>query len=110
MMTGTSIHQYQICLEPEWIPRELNVKADYLSRIVDYDGGYVVEHGGSISHGQWSAEDSRRSSTWRELSAVWLVLLSVAAKLVNARVHWFTDNRTVTRILRVGSRNVPRFA
>ena len=68
-------------------------------------GGYVVEHGGSISHGQWSAEDSRRSSTWHELSAVWLVLLSVAAKLVNERVRWFTDNQNVAHILRVGSRN-----
>ena len=27
----------QIQLEPEWIPRELNEKADYLSRIVDLD-------------------------------------------------------------------------
>ena len=24
-------------IEPEWIPRELNQQADYLSRIVDYD-------------------------------------------------------------------------
>ena len=29
--------KYQIKLEPEWIPRELNEKADYLSRIIDYD-------------------------------------------------------------------------
>lgn len=29
--------QYHICLEPEWIPRELNERADYLSCIVDYD-------------------------------------------------------------------------
>ena len=29
--------QHNIRLEPEWIPRELNQKADYLSRIVDYD-------------------------------------------------------------------------
>ena len=29
--------QYQIRLEPEWIPRELNERADYLSRIVDHD-------------------------------------------------------------------------
>ena len=27
----------QIQLEPEWISRELNEKADYLSRIVDHD-------------------------------------------------------------------------
>ena len=29
--------QHSICLEPEWIPRELNVEADSLSRQVDYD-------------------------------------------------------------------------
>ena len=27
----------QIHLEPEWIPRELNERADYLSRIIDLD-------------------------------------------------------------------------
>ena len=31
-----SIH-FHIRLEPEWIPRELNEKADYLSRIIDLD-------------------------------------------------------------------------
>ena len=67
-------------------------------------GGYVVEHGGCISHGQWTVEEAERSSTWRELSAVWLVLSSVAAKLVNARVRWFTDNQNVAHILQVGSR------
>ena len=29
--------QHQIRLEPEWIPRDLNERADYLSRIIDYD-------------------------------------------------------------------------
>ena len=67
-------------------------------------GGYVVEHGPCVAHGQWSAEEAGRSSTWRELSAVHLVLLSVAQKLVNARVRWFTDNQNVARILQVGSR------
>ena len=31
------ILDYQIRLEPEWIPREKNERADYLSRIVDLD-------------------------------------------------------------------------
>ena len=31
-----SVH-FQIKLEPEWIPRELNERADFLSRIIDYD-------------------------------------------------------------------------
>ena len=45
-----------------------------------------------------------QSSTWRELSAVCRVLLSVAPKLVNSRVRWFADNQNVAHILRVGSR------
>ena len=33
--------QYQLHLEPEWIPRDLNVRADFLSRIVDYDDWFL---------------------------------------------------------------------
>ena len=33
--------QYQIHLEPEWVPREENQLADYLSRIVDYDDWFL---------------------------------------------------------------------
>ena len=29
--------QYNICIKPEWIPREENVWADFYSRIIDYD-------------------------------------------------------------------------
>ena len=37
------------------------------------------------------------------LSAVYSVLLSVAAKLANARVKWCTDNQNVVQILQVGN-------
>ena len=33
--------RYQLHLEPEWIPRELNARADYLSCIVDYDDWFL---------------------------------------------------------------------
>ena len=33
--------QYEICLKPEWVPRELNEKAGFLSRIVDHDDWYL---------------------------------------------------------------------
>ena len=33
--------QSQIRIEPEWVPRELNEEADYLSRIVDYDDWFL---------------------------------------------------------------------
>ena len=33
--------QYQLHLEPEWVPRELNQRADLLSRIVNYDNWFL---------------------------------------------------------------------
>ena len=67
-------------------------------------GGYVVEHGASVSYGHWTPVQAVRSSTWRELAAVWFVLLFVANSLTNHCVHWFTDNQNVVRILQVGSK------
>ena len=67
-------------------------------------GGYVIEHGPCTAYGQWSEQEAKQSSTWRELMAVYRVLLSVANKLHNTRVRWFTDNQNVARILEVGSR------
>ena len=66
-------------------------------------GGYVVEIGPSVSHGQWSVEEVDMSSTWRELKAVFLVLLSFAEKLKGHAVKWFSDNQNVVRIVQVGS-------
>ena len=51
----------------------------------DY-GGFMVEHGTCISYGQWSAQETYQSSTWRELAAVWQLLLAMASKLANSRV------------------------
>ena len=33
----TLCRSHALCIEPEWIPREQNEIADYLSRIVDCD-------------------------------------------------------------------------
>lgn len=69
-------------------------------------GGYTVEHGPYIAHGLWNEEEIKTSSTFRELKAVRLVLESIAAKLMHARVRWFSDNQNVVRILQVGSRKL----
>ena len=66
-------------------------------------GGYTVEHGVHVAQGIWSPEEARQSSTWRELVAVSRVLDSMAFKLCNMRVKWFSDNQNVVRILQVGS-------
>ena len=67
-------------------------------------GGYTVEHGPHIAHGQWSITEMQQSSTWRELAAVLRVLGAIVGKLSNMRVRWFTDNQNVAHILKVGSK------
>ena len=67
-------------------------------------GGYTVEHGPYVAQGQWSPEQAKQSSTWRELKAVGTVLELLGHKLSNSRVRWLTDNQNVVRILEVGSR------
>jgi len=66
--------------------------------------GYTVEHSCYIAHGPWTPEEATRSSTWRELRAVRMVLESLKSKLKNERVRWFSDNQNVVRILQTGSR------
>ena len=68
-------------------------------------GVYIVEHGNLIANGQWSAEETKSSSTWRELRAVKLVLESFQSKLSNERIRWLTDNQNVVRIVQYGSKN-----
>ena len=67
-------------------------------------GGYMVEHGHLVASGLWSYEEARRSSTWRELKAVRMVLESFQEKLRNERVRWFTDNQNVVRVVQYGSK------
>ena len=68
-------------------------------------GGYVVEIGNSISHGHWSPAERDMSSTWRELRAVFAVLLAFSKKLQGHTIKWFTDNQNViVRIVQVGSK------
>ena len=58
-------------------------------------GGYMIEHGHHIAQDQWLPQEACQSSTWRELRAVRNVLESLASKLLNQRVRWFTDNQNV---------------
>ena len=66
-------------------------------------GGYTVEHVCTLLKVTGLPKEAKQSSTWRELVAVGRVLMSVAKKLRNIRVCWFTDNQNVVRILKVGS-------
>ena len=44
-------------------------------------GGYTVEHGPQVAHGQWTEWEAQQSSTWPELRAVLNVLQSLTAQL-----------------------------
>ena len=68
-------------------------------------GGYVVQlHGDRNAVGSWSAEESRKSSMFREIKATRLVLESLALKLAGKEVRHRTDNQGTERIMSVGSR------
>ena len=45
--------KHNIKLEPEWIPREVNELADYLSRIIDYDDWGLAQEVFSILDCRW---------------------------------------------------------
>ena len=66
-------------------------------------GGYMAKIG-EVAHGQWSKDEAILSSTWRELTAVFLVLCSFAEKMAGNTVKWFTDNQGVKQIISVGSK------
>lgn len=67
-------------------------------------GGYIVELGPHISHGQWSSQEATFSSTWRELKAVDQVLRSFSKQLKGHTIKWCTDSQNVVRIVESGSR------
>ena len=69
-------------------------------------GGYVVELGSEVAHGQWSELQMVQSSTWRELKAVDLVLRSFASKLAGHVVSGFQITRTSSALCKqvVGNR------
>ena len=67
-------------------------------------GGYIIEHGNLVANGQWSEQEAKQSSTWRELQAVRLVLESFQTFLKNERVRSFSDNQNVISIIQYGSR------
>ena len=62
-------------------------------------GSYLVEHGGHVVHGQWTDQEAKKSSTWRELHAVSETFQAVVSKLTNYRIKWFTDNQNVVRMV-----------
>ena len=79
------------------------------SRIVYSDAsntgyaGYEVNTYKGIVHGVWDSQEFAQSSLWRELCAVYRVLISLQDVLRCQRVKWFTDNVNVSNIVAKGS-------
>ena len=71
-------------------------------------GCYAVQLGDRKAVGSWSAEESGKSSTFREIKAARLVLESLAPELASKEVRNRTDNQGTERIMLVGSR-IPEF-
>lgn len=64
---------------------------------------YEINTVNGISHGMWSHDESVKSSTWRELKAVYRVMCSLLQLLSNHTVKWFTDNQAVCSVVHKGS-------
>ena len=66
-------------------------------------GGYQVAHANEAIQGRWSEDESTRSSTWRELAAIFRVLQGRGKSLQGKTIRWCTDNQNVVSILNFGS-------
>ena len=66
-------------------------------------GGYTVDNPYNVAHGMWSENQISNSSTWKELTAVRNVLLSLIEFLHGKNIKWFTDNQNVVNIVSKGS-------
>ena len=74
-------------------------------------GGYLTSSddkriSGTTVFGNWFSDESKESSTWRELEAVRRVMFSNKTKLTGQSVEVISDNKNVKHILNVGSKKV----
>lgn len=67
-------------------------------------GGYAVSISDTEVMGSWNSVESLKSSTWRELEAVYRVLLSLLVTLQGETIKWYTDNQNIVYIIKQGSR------
>ena len=66
-------------------------------------GTHLDINGEQVCNKQWDLEVCRRSSTWRELSAILFALPSFFTLLVGSSVKWFSDSQSSCKIIQVGS-------
>jgi len=63
--------------------------------------GAFIQGSSLVCHRNWSAEESKKSSTWRELFAIMFALEAFGAHLPAQRVRCNTGNQNVVRIIQV---------
>ena len=66
-------------------------------------GSFVVKASNSVFHNNWSEEEKVKSSTFRELRAVYLVLRAYGSRFQNRSIKWFSDSQNCVRIVSAGS-------
>ena len=86
-----------------WLPLCQPAKLVY-SDASDYACGSFIHSEGKMFQQNWSPVERNNSSTWRELKAVELALISFAPSLLGKQVAWFTDNTNVVSIVHSGSK------
>jgi hypothetical protein len=85
---------------------DIFTKCVYSDASVTGFSGYEVETVNGVAHGLWSNTEKLRSSTWRELTAVFRVIQSLRQILIGHKVKWFTDNQAVSTIVKKGSMKI----
>lgn len=66
-------------------------------------GSYIVDCKNSVFHSVWNNEEQAKSSTFRELRAVYLALRAYGSLLENSKVKWFSDSQSCVKIVQSGS-------
>lgn len=69
-------------------------------------GAHIVHFQDFDFHYEWTGFESEKSSTWRELKAVYLALNSYKKFLSLKSVRWFSDSQSAVSIIYSGSKNV----
>ena len=87
---------------PIWFPRP---KVEVLTYSDASWGGFAVQFSDKAARGCWSSADCMKSSTFREVKAIRLVLESYCEEARGKEVLHQTDNKNAELVLSVGSCN-----
>ncbi|VDI31447.1 Hypothetical predicted protein [Mytilus galloprovincialis] len=83
------------------------VKVRLLAKVADASNtgaaGYI-DNLKQIMHKSWSDDEKLKSSTWREVKAIELSILSFARLLKHCTVSFYTDNQNAVTIVHKGSK------